>query len=235
TVIFANDEQYFKAVLNKILIPRSPGTLGHKVVREFIVNHLQQLGLTVLQDEISEPMPLTNIIGFTNRDAERFVLLSCHYDTKYLDSGEFFVSATDAGVSCAVLLNMAKELTALPGNDLFKRRDIGLVLVFFDGHDSAEGINDVTCPLFGSQHFVDKQILPLQNVNVVITLNMIGSPNHIYMSKYEQTYILHELIANIEEELRQSGQLNESPQLFFKLKDHHTDFDDDHIPFLKAG
>ncbi|XP_034105431.1 glutaminyl-peptide cyclotransferase-like [Drosophila albomicans] len=235
TLIIASDEQHFIAVLNRILIPRWPGSSGHTRVREFLVKQLNQLGFTVFQDAITDPFPLTNVLGISNPLAERFLLLSCHYDTKYLESGEFFVSATDAGVSCALLLNMAKKLTALPDIDLLKRRDIGLVLAFFDGHDSAEGINDATYPLFGSQNFVDNKILPLESINVVITLNMIGAPNHIYMSKYERTYILHEMMANIEQKLRQSGQLIKCPQLFYKLKSHDTDMYDDHYPFLNAS
>ncbi|KAH8302185.1 hypothetical protein KR044_003780, partial [Drosophila immigrans] len=236
TVIIASDEVHFNAVLKRILIPRWPGSSGHTLVREFLVEQLRQLRFTVLRDEIVDPIPLTNIIGITNQSAERFLLLSCHYDSKYLESGEmFFVSATDAGVSCALLLNMAKKLTALPELELINRSDIGLVLAFFDGHDSTEGINDVSCPLFGSQHFVDKQILPLNSINVVITLNMIGAPNHIYMSKYERTYVLHEVMADIEEELRQSGQLSNCHQLFYKLKDHYIDMDDDHYSFLNAN
>jgi len=97
-------------------------------VSQFIGEELDQLGFTVHFDEIDKPFLLTNVIGITNPKAERFLLMSCHYDSKFLESVEFFVSATDAGVSCAILLNMAKTLSSLTDIDIFNRIDIGLVV-----------------------------------------------------------------------------------------------------------
>lgn len=70
---------------------------------------------------------------------------------------------------------------------------------------------------------------------MVITLNFIGAPDHIYMSRYERTSVLHDHLVDIEQELSQSGHLSTSHQLFYKLQDLYRDNDDDHIPFLEAG
>lgn len=129
-------------------------------------------------------------------------------------------------------------------------------MVFFDGHESMGGIEDDTYPLLGSINFVKKNIIPIERIVrqifkfiykhfiyditlfyklVVITLNFIGAPDHIYMSKYERTSVFHDHLVDIEQELSQSGHLTTSHQLFYKLQDLYKDNEDDHIPFLEAG
>ncbi|XP_034483809.1 glutaminyl-peptide cyclotransferase-like [Drosophila innubila] len=235
TLSISSDEKNFINALNNILIPRSLDSKGHAKVCDFLEEELEKLGFKAILDESDEPYPLANVIGITNPSAKRFLLLSCHYDSKYLESTNIFVSATDAGVSCAILLNMAKTLTSLPDLDLFQRDDIGLVLAFFDAHDSTNGMNDGFIPLYGSRNFIQNEIISLKRINAVITLNLIGAPNQIYMSKYEKTFIFHEHMADVEIKLKESGQLHKCHQLFYKLKDHDSDFDDDHYSFLEAG
>ncbi|EDV97459.1 GH16886 [Drosophila grimshawi] len=170
-----------------------------------------------------------------NPNATHFLMLSCHYDSKYLEVAEEYVAATDGAVSCAILLNMAKRLKYFFSREFSQRKDIGLLLVFFDGHDSVNGITDMTYPLFGSSGFVESETIPLKQITLLISLNLIGAPNHIYMSRYEQTFGMHERMAEIELELRQLGLLSECHQLFYKLKDHDSDIDDDHNSFLESG
>lgn len=55
------------------------------------------------------------------------------------------------------------------------------------------------------------------------------------MSHYESTFALHNQIADVEAKLRRLGQLSECHQLFHKLKDHDSDFEDDHYPLINEG
>ncbi|KAH8415670.1 hypothetical protein KR222_008131, partial [Zaprionus bogoriensis] len=232
------DEQYFNETLEIILLPRWLGSFGHIEVAKFLAEELEFHKFIVKNDLESDSLSLTNVIGIMNPSASKFIMLTCHYDTKFMMELEEFVGATDGGVSCAILLAIARNLNRLLVDQFNTRSDLGLVLAFFDGHESMEGITDDTYPLLGSNEFVNKKIIhpdKLVSLAVVITLNLIGSPDHIYMSKYEATYKLHETLADIEQKLRLEGQLSGTHQLFYKLKDHYTDSEDDHIPFLEAG
>jgi glutaminyl-peptide cyclotransferase len=60
-------------------------------------------------DEFVERAPIfgdltfKNIIATPNPDAERFVVLACHYDSKYF-ANAVFVGAIDSAVPCAMML-----------------------------------------------------------------------------------------------------------------------------------
>ncbi|EDW69529.2 glutaminyl-peptide cyclotransferase [Drosophila virilis] len=234
TQMSSNEERHFNDTLAKLLIPRWPGSRGHSLVCDFLIEELRTLGLDATRDEFSDTFPLTNVVGVLNPNAKQFLLLSCHYDSKYLETTYRYVGATDGAVSCAILLNVAKKLNSL-FRDEFGRNHIGLLLVFFDTHDSVNGITDNTYPLMGSKSFVRAETVPLNRISLVISFNLIGAPDQIYMSRYERTYYLHERLADIEEQLRASGQLDPCHRLFYKLKDHDSDIDDDHFSFLAKG
>lgn len=88
------------------------------------------MNFNVELDGFSENVPifnkvtLTNIIGTLNKDADNYLTLSCHYDSKYF-AGQQFQAATDSAVPCALMLNIAKTL--LPMLELQRnRQDISL-------------------------------------------------------------------------------------------------------------
>lgn len=82
-------------VLDQLLIPRVVGTPGHEKVANFIVNELQSLGWHVDIDEFKDTAPqfgeltFKNIIGTLNPEAERFLVLACHYDSKFFKEFDF--------------------------------------------------------------------------------------------------------------------------------------------------
>ncbi|EDV97467.1 GH16890 [Drosophila grimshawi] len=235
TPIFISDEKYFNTTLAKILKPRWPGSFGHSEVLNFLIEELQELGFAAVRDELFDQIPFTNVLGIINMEASDFILLSCHYDSKFTKSNAFYVGATDGAVSCAILLSIAKSLKTFLTGEFSKRKDIGLMLTFFDGHESFEDETQDTNSLNGSRRFALEETIPLKSIELIITLNLIGAPNHIYMSHYDNTYLLHKLMANIEQQLKKAGQLTDCHQLFHNLKDHDSDIEDDHYPFLEEG
>lgn len=85
----------FETTLNNILIPRVVGTPGHDQARNYIVKYMQDLKWTVELDEFQDETPnfgvltFSNIIATLNPNAERFIILACHYDSKYFANLEF--------------------------------------------------------------------------------------------------------------------------------------------------
>lgn len=125
---FTYDETYFNKTLKEILIPRWPESWGHFEVIEFLAKELEVLGFVTKRDEFGDSIPFTNIIGIVNPNAEKFIMLTCHFDSKYIEDLEEFVGATDCAVSCAILLNIAKSLNQFLMQEFSSRKDLGLVV-----------------------------------------------------------------------------------------------------------
>lgn len=90
------------------------------------------MNINVELDEFSAVTPIfgnltfTNIIGKLNANADSYLALACHYDSKYFPN-EYFEAATDSAVPCAIMLNLLKTL--MPALENFQgRNDISLMV-----------------------------------------------------------------------------------------------------------
>lgn len=89
------DSNSFQTILNNILISRVVGSPGHLKVREYIISFLQELNWSLELDTFNDKTPnmgvltFNNIIATLNPNAERFLVLACHYDSKYYPNMEF--------------------------------------------------------------------------------------------------------------------------------------------------
>lgn len=114
-VQFPDEEEYFNATLQKLLVPRHHGSPGHARVRDFLEAELQRMGFVTSRKNFVQSN-FTNVVGFLNEEATHFLVLTCHYDGPSPRKGqkeEVLVSATDGAVSCAILLNLATNLARL--------------------------------------------------------------------------------------------------------------------------
>lgn len=143
-------------VLSKILIERVPGTANHTIVREYIVDYMQNLGWSVEQNEFLDRTPLhgqmkfINIISRLNPNAKRYLTIACHYDSKLMDG---FVGATDSAVPCAIMMNLAKSLQK--ELQAAKHNDLSLQFVFFDGEEAFVEWNSKDS-IYGARHLAKK-------------------------------------------------------------------------------
>lgn len=94
-----DDQNHYNNALRNILVPRVVGSQGWKNVQNFIINELKSFDMEVELDSFMENTPIfgklnfVNIIGRLNPKADRFLVLSAHYDSKYFQNGNF-VGAT---------------------------------------------------------------------------------------------------------------------------------------------
>lgn len=73
------------------------GSEGHETVYRYITDELTALGWAVETDEFTAKVPLKefgvltfkNIIATLNPNADRFLVLACHYDSKYFSEFRF--------------------------------------------------------------------------------------------------------------------------------------------------
>lgn len=86
---------YTEEILDNILIPRVVGSPGHQQVFRYIVEELRKQDWYVEIDEFKDKTPnfgeltFQNIVASLNPNAERYLVLACHYDSKYFATEEF--------------------------------------------------------------------------------------------------------------------------------------------------
>lgn len=77
---------YTDEILDNILIPRTVGTRNHELVYQYIVEELNKLKWHVDIDVFENSTDFgtrvfKNIVATLNPNAERYLVLACHYDS----------------------------------------------------------------------------------------------------------------------------------------------------------
>lgn len=160
--------------------PRPSGSEAHSKQQNYIIAELGKVGWTTRKDAFTDktsrgPLDFVNLHARFGDDENAFdataeVLVSSHYDTKYMP-GIKFVGANDAGSSSGLLIEMARVLAA--NSDLAHR----IELVFFDGEEAIT--NFQTEGLHGSKYLAKKlRALPeKQRPSYAVNFDMIGDKN----------------------------------------------------------
>jgi len=221
--LFFQDSSFYFLKKQVDFGPRNPGSTGHKLCEEFIIEKLKSYTDSVFEQEFEyKNVKFKNIIGIKKGKGEKTLILGAHYDTRPFaemetDSqkkNEPILGANDGASGVAVLLEIARVLRK-------KNLNKNVYFVFFDGEDF--GYKDDA--LLGSRYFV-KNIRT--RIDEVIIIDMVGDKNlNISMEGYSQIF---------------SKELNERIFKILKKIDKKSFSDvvkyhilDDHIPFINAG
>ncbi|GJQ85412.1 hypothetical protein Trydic_g23843 [Trypoxylus dichotomus] len=231
-------------LLDNICIPRVVGTDGHNRVHNYIVNQLKGLGWHIEVDKFHDRTPIfgdlefRNIIATPNPNADRYLTLSCHYDSKYFREFDF-EGATDSAVPCAMLLNLATVMR----NELAEQRDdVDLKFIFFDGEEAFEhwGPRD---SIYGARHLAAKyenEFKPglgasnLERIDMLVLLDLLGTPNPRFFSYFRNTDKWYLKFFDAERRLKKRGLLAGTSS-YFQDRQGYAGVEDDHIPFLQRG
>lgn len=248
---YPDDNPHLNEVLSQVLIPRVVGSPGHAAVRQYIEKEMQSLGFNTEIDKFTSGVPIFgnltfyNIIATYNSDADAFLCLACHYDSKYFKDIPNFVGAIDSAVPCAIMMNVVKVLSSYLNDNIKGRKDIGLMLIFFDGEEAF--LNwDAQDSVYGSRHLAQKlsqstsmlrsnqQVRNIDKIEVLVLLDLIGAANAKFLNFFPNTQSLHGCLSDIERSLSKQKQL-EGRNLMF-LRQYSSGYvDDDHRPFLQQN
>ena len=130
-VTFSGDSAYQFVVDQMQYGPRTPGSLAHKQVEDYIIQKLEDYGWQVETQKLTiEGHDVLNIIGKRGNSGE-ITLIGAHYDSRMVaseESSETLQSlpvpgAKDGASGVAVLLELARTLPELSGRQIW--------LVFF--------------------------------------------------------------------------------------------------------
>ena len=98
-----------------------------------VCSELKSYGLETEIDQFEANTPIfgnltfKNIIGKYNPNADEFLAVACHYDSKYFPDIPNFVGAIDSAVPAAILLNLAKVLLPVLEN-VERKSNIGIMV-----------------------------------------------------------------------------------------------------------
>lgn len=243
------DFDHFNEVLDKILVPRVVGTEGHKSVKKFIMDDMKKLNWNVEVDEFVEDTPIfknltfSNIIATLNPKAERFLVLACHYDSKYFKDHDF-LGATDSAVPCAMMINLAHILREQL-KTVQDKTEVSLQFIFFDGEEAFKTWSD-TDSIYGARHLASKwhEEKSLHKIDMLVLLDLLGAPDPMFYNFFDDTMKWYVQLIKAEERLdsqslmlryQSSGTTSKNPRRFFQQLSYNGEIQDDHIPFMKRG
>lgn len=230
---------------------RVPGTIESQMIQDFI--HSQFNDSSILNNwdlEIdhfeTKSYNFTNIIYTLNPDAEKFIVLSAHYDSKIEPKG--FIGGMDSAVPCSILLYVSKFIDKVYYQDQLNiNGSLGLKIVFFDGEE-AFGEWSQTDSLYGSRHLAEKwgKNGISEQIETFILLDLIGSKGEYsipsYYSKgHEQYKFLYDIESAFLETNYSVSKGQKKPHRELSLTDtrflhmNQILIDDDHAPFWRQG
>ena len=200
--------------------PRTPGSVGHAQVREWMRAELESAGWTVEVHESNRMgHPIYNIIAKQSDEAPQ-IILGAHYDTRFFadhdpdpaKQTEPVPGANDGASGVAILLELARTLP----EDI-----VPTWLVFFDTEDN--GRIDEWDWILGSRAFVEEiEIDP----RAVVIVDMIGDKDlNIYLERNSDKALRAEIWDTAASLGYQSAFINSEKHSML----------DDHTPFLEAG
>ncbi|KAF6025713.1 QPCT [Bugula neritina] len=207
---------------------------------------------TIEEDNFTADTPIgvkkfNNIVATLDPSAKRFLVLACHFDSKYFKDFTF-IGATDSAVPCAMMIDFARSLyRSLRRHRKSATRDISLQFIFFDGEEAFQQWT-ATDSLYGSRHLAAKwEATPnplnssstrLDSIDAFILLDLLGARNPRFYNFFpEDTGRLYDRLRTTEAELHQLGHVKQHQlenQYFTNIAGRGT-IQDDHIPFLQRG
>ncbi|XP_063533892.1 glutaminyl-peptide cyclotransferase [Cydia strobilella] len=245
-----SDMTHFRTVLDKIMIPRVVATPNHAKVNKFIKKEMTARGWNVTEDAFDDHTPVfgtlrfKNIIATLNPNADRYLVLACHYDSKHTRE-HVFIGATDSAVPCAMMINLAKVMG--PKLEKLKQANLSLMFIFFDGEEAFRQWGP-TDSIYGARHLAKQWhgmsykdgANHLQRMDVLVLLDLLGAPDPVFYSYFQSTEKWYVRLASAEQRLAELDQLGgytkgRAEQTYFRLSSSRSFVEDDHIPFLRRN
>jgi hypothetical protein len=121
---------------------RAPGTRGHELALQSIINHMRSSGLDSFDNSLvqsfnkyfhNKPVIATNVIGFVkgNTRPDSFIVISAHYDHLGKVGDSIYYGASDNASGVACVLAMASYFNKHP-------QRCSLVFALFDMEEEGE-------------------------------------------------------------------------------------------------
>ena len=164
---------------------RVPGTESHRACRDWFIQKFESYGADVISQDFTatiytgEKWPASNIIARFNPDKKERVILSAHWDSRFIaeedpDEGRKdnpIPGADDGASGVGVLIEIARIIQNNP-------IDLGVDIILWDAEDQGErgnANNDWWC--LGSQYWCKNMHTKNYRAKYGINLDMVGAKN----------------------------------------------------------
>lgn len=169
--------EHVKILTSDSLQGRGLGTAGAEKARDYIVGQFKDAGIQPLGDDYLQNfsfrqslawIPAANIVGVVEGSDSllkgEYILIGAHYDHLGYDirndEKRIFPGADDNASGVAAIIELGRYFAQNP--ELLGR---SLLIVAFDAEESG---------LIGSRHFVDNSPVPLENITLMFSFDMVG-------------------------------------------------------------
>ncbi len=168
---------HVKILTSDSLQGRGLGTTGAEKARDYIVEQFQDAGIQPLGEDYLQNfsfrqnlawIPAINIVGMVEGSdpllKDEYILIGAHYDHLGYDirndEKRIFSGADDNASGVAAIIELGRFFAQNPG--LLGRN---LLIVAFDAEESG---------LIGSKHFVENSPVPIENIKLMFSFDMVG-------------------------------------------------------------
>lgn len=175
--------------------PRVPSSVPHRKCGDYLVSKFESYGATVVTQDVDlrayngDVLKARNIIAQFQLEKKNRIMLCAHWDTRpWADSDPAKANhykplpgANDGGSGVGVLLEIARQLSAVPSN-------VGIDIILFDAEDY--GLHENDSHLWsnhrhswalGSQYWSINPHNPEYNAKYGILLDIVGAPNSKFL------------------------------------------------------
>ena len=142
---------------------RAAGTPGGRLARELVVQAFADAGYATELQAIPR-VGGTNVLARLPGTGDRWLLVAAHYDHVGVAKGGIHRGADDNAAAVAILIEVARGLKTAAAA---KR---GVIFAAFD----AEEPPNFLCSTMGSQHFVDHPPVPLDSIDMMVCMDLVG-------------------------------------------------------------
>ncbi len=233
---FSGDSALFYVKKQTDFGPRKPGTKAHYDTSRWITEELERHGAVVLNQTATlkafdgTRIPMINILGSINPEAERRLLLVAHWDTRpWADEDpdpakrrEPVMGANDGASGVAVLLELARVL----GSD--KNLSAGIDFLMVDAEDWGESNNDDSWAM-GTRYFVENPPANWKMPEKAVVVDMVGDPDATFVREYFSEQSAPDLNARVWAMAEKLGYGN------YFINRVASAVTDDHVELIKGG
>jgi glutaminyl-peptide cyclotransferase len=216
--------------------PRVPGTEGHQRMAEWLEQMLRERADTVIVQSWShvttrgDTLPMRNLIGRFNPDAEDRILYLAHWDTRPVSDGPNSTrtnvpvpGANDGASGVAVLLGVADALRKTPPR-------LGVDLLFVDGEDYGDFSKQPKDVLIGARRYTAHPI-PGPQPRFAVLFDLVADADLQFYQEGNSLTGAPQIVEKVWDVARRLGY-----QQYFRADSagRHT-LTDDHVELQRAG
>ena len=185
----------------------------HIMLKEGVIEGFPKTININIDQHFEKNFTANNVIGYVKgkKYADSFMVITAHYDhLGNMGAATYFPGASDNASGTAMMLNFAKDIVAQP-------LDYSVLFIAFGSEELG---------LLGAKYFVDNPWIPLENINLLFNLDLMGNGDDgvtiVNATDHKPHY--NQLVS-----------INDKQQILKSVDERDNAPNSDHFPFTEKG